>query len=195
MAFASEALSPNGLPRFQVPAFPALSARRLAGKGVALGLVAGGSLAVLAVSLSVASVWTRAVSHNAPTTLHMSAPAAPLISALGEWHRGMIRDAARSGPASGFGTAPDSEPQEIDLAPVIARAPLAAPKPLPPATVAAPPPPAVHVPVPRPRPKIHVSELAPPAAAPPAVTVEAAPVPLPLARPRIAEAAPEVTGS
>jgi hypothetical protein len=195
MAFASEALSPSGLPRFQVPALPAVSARRLAGKGLALGLVVGGSVAVLAVSLSVASVWTRAVSHNAPTTLHMSA-SAPLISALGEWHRGMIREAARSGPASGFGTAPDSEPQEIDLAPVAPRAPLVASKPLPPVAV---PKPAIHVPVPRPRPKIHVSELAPavtpPVAAPPAVTVEAAPVPLPLARPRIAEAAPETTGT
>src|SRR5690242_12719975 len=132
MAFASEALSPNGLPRFQVPAFPALSARRLAGKGVALGLVAGGSLAVLAVSLSVASVWTRAVSHNAPTTLHMSAPSAPLISALGEWHRGMIREAARSGPASGFGTAPDGVPQQVELAPAAPAlpAPLLVPKPL-----------------------------------------------------------------
>ena len=114
MAFASEAFSPTGLPRFQVPAFPAVSARRLAGKGLAFGLMAGGSMAVLAVSLSVASVWTRAVSRNAPTALHMSAPSAPLISALGEWHRTMIRSGVRSGPASGFGTAPDTEPQEID---------------------------------------------------------------------------------
>src|SRR5690242_11656938 len=189
MAFASEALSPNGLPRFQVPAFPALSARRLAGKGVALGLVAGGSLAVLAVSLSVASVWTRAVSHNAPTTLHMSAPAAPLVSALGEWHRGMVRAAARSGPARGFGTAPDTDLQEIDLAPAVARPPYVAPEPV--APVVAPPPPAVHVPLPRKRPHIRVSEAAPPAAppaivaaapvvTPPVVTATAEPVPVPL---------------
>jgi hypothetical protein len=208
MAFASEAFSPTGLPRFQVPAFPAVSARRLAGKGLAFGLMAGGSMAVLAVSLSVASVWTRAVSRNAPTALHMSAPSAPLISPLGEWHRTMIRSGVRSGPASGFGTAPDTEPQEIDLAPIAPRAPLIAPKPAAPAVIPAPP---VHVPVPRPRPKIHVSELTPPAVvapppaavtppppavAPPVVTAEAEPVPLPPSRPHIAKFAPdETTGS
>ncbi|HET7094087.1 MAG TPA: hypothetical protein VFI22_11425, partial [Thermomicrobiales bacterium] len=191
MAFASEALNPTGLPRLQVPAFPAVSARRLAGKGLAFGLMAGGSIAVLAVSLSVASVWTRAVSRNAPTTLHMSAPSAPLISALGEWHRTMVRSAVRSGPANGFGTAPDTEPQEIDLSPIAPAAPLVAPKPAAPAVV---PVPHVRVPVPRPRPKIHVSELTPPPVAtppqvttpppviappPPVITAEAEPVPLP----------------
>jgi len=197
---------------------PALSARRLAGKGLAFGLVAAGSIAVLAVSLSVASVWTRAVSHNAPTTLHMSAPSAPLVSALGEWHRTMVRSAVRSGPASGFGTAPDTEPQDIDLMPMSPAAPLVAPKPVAPVVVA---PPVARVPVPRPRPKIHVSELAPPppatvaalppvatppvVAAPlpaaalpaPVVTAEAEPVPLPPSRPRIAKFLPddETTGS
>jgi len=217
MAFASEALSQTGLPRFQVPAFPAVSARRLAGKGLAFGLMAAGSIGVLAVSLSVASVWTRAVSRNAPTTLHMSVPSAPLISALGEWHRTMVRSAVRSGPASGFGTAPDTEPQDIELAPMTERAPLVAPKPV--APIAAPAQP-VHVPMPRRRPKIHVSELTPPAivtpsviatppavaapppaaavasppvVAPPVVTAEAEPVPLPQARPRIAKFAPDET--
>jgi hypothetical protein len=198
MAFASEALSPSGLPRLQVPAFPAGQARRLARTGLALGLVAGGSLAVLAVSLSVASVWTRAVSHNAPTTLQMSAPTAPLMSALGEWHRGMVRAAAHSGPASGFGTAPDSEPQEIDLAPALPPAlpqPRVAPQPPAPVAAASPP---VHVPIPRRRPAIHMSEAAPPAPPPPAVappvmTAEVEPVPLPQARPRIAAAEPPET--
>ena len=205
MAFASEALNPTGLPRLQVPAFPAVSARRLAGKGLAFGLMAGGSIAVLAVSLSVASVWTRAVSRNAPTTLHMSAPSAPLISALGEWHRTMVRSAVRSGPANGFGTAPDTEPQEIDLSPIAPAAPLVAPKPAAPAVV---PVPHVRVPVPRPRPKIHVSELTPPPVAtppqvttpppvivppPPVITAEAEPVPLPPSRPRIAKFAPDDT--
>ena len=211
MAFASEALSQTGLPRFQVPAFPAVSARRLAGKGLAFGLMAAGSIGVLTVSLSVASVWTRAVSRNAPTTLHMSAPSAPLISALGEWHRTMVRSAVRSGPASGFGTAPDTEPQDIELAPMTERAPLVAPKPV--APIAAPALP-VHVPMPRRRPKIHVSELTPPAivtppavaapppvaavapppvVAPPVVTAEAEPVPLPPSRPRIAKFAPDET--
>ena len=205
MAFASEALNPTGLPRLQVPAFPAVSARRLAGKGLAFGLMAGGSIAVLAVSLSVASVWTRAVSRNAPTTLHMSAPSAPLISALGEWHRTMVRSAVRSGPANGFGTAPDTEPQEIDLSPIAPAVPLVAPKPAAPAVV---PVPHVRVPVPRPRPKIHVSELTPPPVAtppqvttpppviappPPVITAEAEPVPLPPSRPRIAKFAPDET--
>ena len=205
MAFASEALNPTGLPRLQVPAFPAVSARRLAGKGLAFGLMAGGSIAVLAVSLSVASVWTRAVSRNAPTTLHMSAPSAPLISALGEWHRTMVRSAVRSGPANGFGTAPDTEPQEIDLSPIAPAVPLVAPKPAAPAVV---PVPHVRVPVPRPRPKIHVSELTPPPVAtppqvttpppviappPPVITAEAEPVPLPPSRPRIAKFAPDDT--
>ncbi|MGN6571023.1 MAG: DUF2778 domain-containing protein [Pseudolabrys sp.] len=178
--------------------------------------MAAGSVAVLAVSLSVASVWTRAVSRNAPTALHMSAPSAPLISALGEWHRTMVRSAVRSGPANGFGTAPDTEPQEIDLAPMTQRAPLVAPKPAPPAVVPAPP---VHVPMPRRRPKIHVSELTspvtppaivapqavvtpppqaaalPPVVVPPApvVTAAAEPVPLPQARPHIAKFAPDDT--
>ena len=219
MAFASEALSQTGLPRFQVPAFPAVSARRVAGRSLAFGVMAAGSIGVLAVSLSVASVWTRAVLRNAPTTLHMSAPSAPLISALGEWHRTMIRSGVRSGPASGFGTAPDTEPQEIDLAPMTERAPLIAPRPAASVVVPAAP---VHVPMPRRRPKIHVSELTPPpvAAAPPAIeappvvapppvvaaapppvaappapviTAEAEPVPLPPSRPRIAKFAPDET--
>jgi hypothetical protein len=175
-----------------LPSLAAGQVRRLAGKGLALGLFAGGTIAVLAVSLSVASVWTRAVSLNAPTRLHADPPTAPLISALGEWHRGMIRDAARSGPASGFGTAPDTEPQEIDLSPpAVPAVPFVAPTP--PAPAAKPP---VHVPTPRPRPAIHVSEAAPPAVVPSSVVfappvmapvAEAAPMPLPPHRPRIAE--------
>ena len=111
MAFVSATLA-DDIPRFQVPPFPTRQARRLAGKGLALGLTAAGVVAVLAVSLAVASVWTRAVSLNAPSLLRINAPATPLTSALGEWHRSMIRSAARSGPASGFGTAPDTEPQD-----------------------------------------------------------------------------------
>jgi hypothetical protein len=219
MAFASEALSQTGLPRFQVPALPALSARRFAGKGLAFGLMAAASIAVLAVSLSVASVWTRAVSRHAPAGLQLGAPKAPLISALGDWHRTMVRSAVRSGPANGFGTAPDTEPQDIDLMPVAPQAPLVAPKPAAPSVVPAPP---VHVPMPRRRPKIHVSELAPPpvvtpsavaapapniaatppvaaaappvvAPPPPVVTAEAEPVPLPQARPHIAKFAADET--
>ena len=192
MAFASATLAEAGLPRFQIPAFPVRHVRRIAGTGFALGLVAAGSLAVLAVSLSVAAVWTRAVSDSAPTSLQMSAPSAPLISAFGEWHRGMVRAGSHSGPSNGFGTAPDTEPQEIDLAPALPRAPRVAPEPIAPVVIPSPP---VHVPVPRRRPRTHVSELAPlvpppPVIAPPpavAPSVTAAEVvPLPLKRPHIA---------
>jgi hypothetical protein len=205
MAFVSATLV-DDIPRFQVPAFSARQARRLAGAGLALGLGAGGVVAVLAVSLAVASVWTRAVSFNTPSLSRLEAPTAPLSAALGAWHRSMIRSAVHSGPASGFGTAPDTEPQtidgEIDLAPVASaapRAPLLTPKP-------AAPTPRVRVPTPRPRPTIHLSEAAPvvappplvvpPVVAPSVVTAEAEPVPLPLSRPRIAAVEPEdTTGS
>jgi hypothetical protein len=153
--------------------------------GLALGLVAAGTVATLAVSLSVASVWTRAVSYNAPTSMHASTRAAPLVSALGEWHRTMIRAAAHSGPASGFGTALDIEPQETDLAPLVApAAPAAAVKPT------ARPPVVMRKPVMAPAPKVEKPHTLP---APPSVTkprAEAEPVPLPLKRPHIAEAEP-----
>ena len=210
MAFVSATLA-DDLPRLQVPAFPVRHARRLAGTGLALGVAAGGVVAMLAVSLAVVSVWTRAVSFNTPSLSRINAPAAPLSSALGEWHRSMIRSAVRSGPASGFGTAPDTEPQtlegELDLAPVAStapRAPLVAPKPA--APIASPPP--VHVPTPRPRPAIHLSEAAPvvspppvaapaivtpPVVAPSVVAAAAERVPLPPSRPRIAAVEPEET--
>jgi hypothetical protein len=184
MAFASATLAEAELPRFQLPSVSAGQARRLAGKGVTLGLVAAGTMATLAVSLSVASVWTRAVSRSTPTTLPMNAPAAPLISALGEWHRTMIRAAAQSGPANGFGTAPDAAPQEIDRAPPT---PVAAPTPPPYAR------PAMEKPHPVPLAHPPAAPVPPPAVKPKA---EAAPVPLPPARPRIAIVEPvETTAS
>ena len=79
MAFASATVAQPELPRLQLPTLSARQAQRLAGKGLALGLFATGAVAVLCVSLSVASVWTRAVSLNAPTRLHAETPTAPLI--------------------------------------------------------------------------------------------------------------------
>ena len=56
MAFASATLAEAELPRFQLPSVSAGQARRLAGKGVTLGLVAAGTMATLAVSLSAITV-------------------------------------------------------------------------------------------------------------------------------------------
>jgi hypothetical protein len=188
MAFASATTAEAELPRFKLPALPAGQARRLAGRGLTLALLAGGSLAALAVSLTVASVWMRAVSHNAPTTLHMTAPSAPLVSALGEWHRGMIRAAAHSGPASGFGTAPDVEPQDAAPAlpaPVVVPKPVVPPAPAPMPTVK-PAPAAVPVPLPPKRP--HVADVHPEEQPAPVARAAPLPAPEPVSEPKVAAA-------
>jgi len=189
MAFASATVAEAEFPRFQRPALSVRRPRRLVGKGLVLGLVAAGTVATLAVSLSLAAVWTRAVSHTVPTTLHAGATKAPLVSALGDWHRTMIRAAVHSGPANGFGSAPDTEPDEFDLAPLVAPK-LLSPAPLPHPVETMPPlpasPPAAVAPrpevVPLPRRRPHIAEAEP--APQPAVVARAAPEPVPVPEPK-----------
>jgi hypothetical protein len=179
---------------FQIPQFSVRRPRRLAAKGLLAGtaVVAAGS--VLAASLGLSALWMSAVSLNVPTRLHGETQIAPLASALGEWHRGLVRSTVRSGSGNGFGSAPDT-PEFAALAPEQMPAPVLAP---PPAVTPAPklaPKPFVRVPLPRRRipPPIAAIPAQPPVAmlpsqpvVPPAPTV-AENIPLPPARPFIAQ--------
>ena len=179
---------------FQLPKFPVRRSRRIAAKGLLAGtaIVAAGS--VLAASLGLSVLWMSAVSLNAPTRLHGEAQIAPLASALGEWHHGLIRSAVRSGSGNGFGNAPDT-PEFAALAPETT--PLVAPQPIPVPPRVAPavvPKPFVRVPLPRRRavPHVEAAPIAPPVAMappqivpPPQPVQQAEAVPLPPARPFI----------
>jgi hypothetical protein len=186
---------------FQIPKFPVRRSRSVAAKGLLAGtaIVAAGS--VLAASLGLSALWMSAVSLNVPTRLHADTPTAPLVSALGEWHRTMVRAGVRSGSGNGFGTAPEA-PEFAALAPDQMPAPVIAPPPVAPPAPRLAPKPLVRVPLPRPRVAPPVAavkvqtpvamippEPAAPPAAPPAPHLAEA-VPLPLARPFIAR--PEV---
>ncbi len=179
---------------FQIPKFPVRRSRSIAAKGLLAGtaIVAAGS--VLAASLGLSALWISAISLNVPTRLHAGAPIAPLASALGEWHRTLVRSGARSGSGNGFGNAPDT-PEFAALAPEQAPAPVLAPPPVAPRAPALAPKPFVRVPLPRPRiaPRVAalpaqppVAMLPAPPAGPPAPAV-AENIPLPLARPFIAQ--------
>jgi len=183
---------------FQIPKFPVRRSRRIAAKGLLAGtaIVAAGS--VLAASLGLSALWMSAVSLNVPTRLHASTPTAPLVSALGEWHRTMVQAGVRSGSGSGFGTAPET-PEFAALAPNQMRAPVLAPPPVAQPAPKLAPKPFVRVPLPRPRVAPPVAAVKAPAPVamipPPPAPVPAAPpapqlaenIPLPLARPFIAQ--------
>jgi hypothetical protein len=178
---------------FQLPKFPVRRSRSIAAKGLLAGtaLVAAGS--VLAASLGLSALWMSAVSLNVPTRLH-DASSAPLVSALGAWHHGLMRSTVRSGSGSGFGTAPDT-PEFAALTPEQAPAPGLAPPLVTPRAPTVAPKPVVRVPLPRRRvaPPVAALPVQPPVAmappqpvAPPAPTL-AENIPLPLARPFIAQ--------
>ena len=176
---------------FQLPKFPVRRSRSIAAKGLLAGTAIVAAGGVLAASLGLSALWMSAVSLNAPTRLHANAPVAPLVSALGEWHRGLMRPGLRSGSGNGFGNAPDT-PEFAALAPEQTRVVAPQPIPVPPRIAPAPtivPKPFARVPLPRPRAVPHV-------AAPPVATALPQPVspqpqkhaeavPLPLARPFI----------
>jgi len=179
---------------FQLPKFPVRRSRRIAAKGLLAGtaMVAAGS--VLAASLGLSALWMSAVSLNVPTRLHGQAQIAPLASALGEWHRGLMRSTVRSGSGNGFGNAPDT-PEFAALAPEQSPAPALAPPPVTSAAPKAAPKPFVRVPLPRPRVAPPVASLpvqppvamTPPQPAAPPAPVVAENIPLPQARPFIAQ--------
>jgi hypothetical protein len=178
---------------FQIPQFPIRRSRRIAAKGLLAGtaIVAVGS--VLAASLGVAALWMSAVSLNVPTRLH-DASSAPLVSALGTWHRGLMRSTVRSGSGNGFGNAPDT-PEFAALAPEQMPAPAYSPPPIAARAPTIAPKPFVRVPLPRPRVAPPVAALPvqptlamlPPQPVAPPAPVVAENIPLPLARPFIAE--------
>jgi hypothetical protein len=178
---------------FQLPKFPVRRSRSIAAKGLLAGTAIVAAGGVLAASLGVSALWMSAVSLNVPTRLH-DARSAPLVSALGEWHRGLVRSTVRSGSGNGFGNAPDT-PEFAALAPEQTPAPALAPPPVarPAPTVA--PKPFVRVPLPRPRVAPPVAAIAAPppvAMAPPQPPAPPAPslaenIPLPQARPFIAQ--------
>jgi hypothetical protein len=179
---------------FQIPQFSVRRSRRLAAKGLLAGTAIVAAGGVLAASLGLSALWISAVSLNVPTRLHGEAQIAPLASALGEWHRGLVRSTVRSGSGNGFGTAPDT-PDFAALAPEQTPAPVLAPPPVAPRAPALAPKPFVRVPLPRPRvaPPVAALPVQPPVALlPPQPVVPPAPlvaesIPLPQVRPFIAQ--------
>ncbi|HWE77270.1 MAG TPA: DUF2778 domain-containing protein [Pseudolabrys sp.] len=178
---------------FQIPKFPVGRSRRIAAKGLLAGTAIVAAGGVLAASLGLSVLWMSAVSLNVPTRLH-DPSSAPLVSALGAWHRGLMRSTVQSGSGNGFGNAPDT-PEFAALAPDQAPDSVFAPPPIVPRAPTAAPKPFVRVPLPRPRVRPPVAALpvqppvalAPPQPVVPPAPVVAANIPLPLARPFIAQ--------